>query len=218
MDSLPDGALGIIRLAGRYSPVRMEAAAERALLSGACRCQSVKSILKNALDQQPLGLPAVPRAPPSPHDNIRSAEYFESGAIEMLEQPMIEKLLSMRLQGMVDGLKAQEQDPGARELSFVERLSLLVDQRSNWREAPSQRLYRGYRLTGRAGTGEERHSGTGEGFAVGTESREPFRSRANGCGKKFHRGCSGAEGVPRWILCVLHAGSSAVPRPGAGTR
>ncbi len=32
----------------------------------------------------------------------------------MLEQPMIEKLLSMRLQGMADGLKAQEQDPGAR--------------------------------------------------------------------------------------------------------
>src|SRR5579863_9064665 len=52
----------------------------------------------------------------------------------MLEQPMIEKLLSMRLQGMADGLKAQEQNPGARELSFVERLSLLVDQQWNWRE------------------------------------------------------------------------------------
>jgi hypothetical protein len=44
----------------------------------------------------------------------------------MQEQPMIEKLLSMRLQGMADALKAQEQDPGVRELSFVERLSLLV--------------------------------------------------------------------------------------------
>ena len=53
----------------------------------------------------------------------------------MLEQPMIEKLLSMRLQGMADALKAQEQDPGARELSFVERLSLLVDQQWNWRDA-----------------------------------------------------------------------------------
>src|SRR3981081_4183043 len=52
----------------------------------------------------------------------------------MLEQPMIEKLLSMRLQGMADGLKAQEQDPGVRELSFGERLSLLVDQQWNWRE------------------------------------------------------------------------------------
>ena len=52
----------------------------------------------------------------------------------MLEQPMIEKLLSMRLQGMVDALKTQEQDSGVRELSFVERLSLLVDQQWNWRE------------------------------------------------------------------------------------
>jgi hypothetical protein len=37
----------------------------------------VKSILKNALDQQPLGMPPLPPAPPSPHDNIRGAEYFE---------------------------------------------------------------------------------------------------------------------------------------------
>ena len=47
---------------------------------------------------------------------------------------MMEKLTAMRLGGMVDALKAQEQDPGARELSFVERLSLLVDQQWNWRE------------------------------------------------------------------------------------
>jgi hypothetical protein len=47
------------------------------LVTGACRYQSVKSILKNALDQQPLGTPTLPPAPPSPHDNIRGAEYFE---------------------------------------------------------------------------------------------------------------------------------------------
>ena len=55
----------------------MESAAERALLTGACRYQSVKSILKNALDQQPLGTPTLPLSPQSPHDNIRGAEYFE---------------------------------------------------------------------------------------------------------------------------------------------
>ena len=60
-----------------HSVERMEAAAERALLTGACRYQSVKSILKNALDQQPLGMPTLPPSPPSPHDNIRGAEYFE---------------------------------------------------------------------------------------------------------------------------------------------
>jgi hypothetical protein len=71
------GCLGIIRLAAHYSVERMEAAAERALLTGACRYQSVKSILKNALDRQPLGQSPLPPGPPSPHDNIRGAEYFE---------------------------------------------------------------------------------------------------------------------------------------------
>ena len=70
------GCLGIIRLTEQYSPARMEAAAERALLTGACRYQSVKSILKNSLDAIP---PAAPPSspPPPPHDNIRAAEYFE---------------------------------------------------------------------------------------------------------------------------------------------
>ena len=52
----------------------------------------------------------------------------------MLQQPMMEKLHAMRLQGMVEALKTQEQDPAARELSFLERLALLVDQQWNWRE------------------------------------------------------------------------------------
>src|ERR1700746_1195312 len=60
----------------------------------------------------------------------------------MLKQPIIEKLAAMRLVGMVDALKAQEQDPSARELSFLERFGLLVDQQWNWREnqALSRRL------------------------------------------------------------------------------
>ena len=45
--------LGLIRLAQQYSPARMRAAAERALATGACRYQSVKSILKNSLDAMP---------------------------------------------------------------------------------------------------------------------------------------------------------------------
>jgi transposase len=72
------GCLGIIRLAKKYSNVRMEAAAERALLTGACRYRSVASILKNSLDRQPLpATPGGPSAPPPRHDNIRGAEYFE---------------------------------------------------------------------------------------------------------------------------------------------
>src|SRR6266513_674709 len=68
--------LGIIRLAAQYSSTRLEAAADRAIRTGACRYQSVKSILKNSLDQQPLPEPSPLPLPPS-HDNIRGAEYFE---------------------------------------------------------------------------------------------------------------------------------------------
>ena len=61
----------------------------------------------------------------------------------MLQEPMMEKLTAMRLLGMVNALKAQEQDPAVRELSFLERLGLLVDQQWTWREnqALARRLH-----------------------------------------------------------------------------
>jgi hypothetical protein len=52
----------------------------------------------------------------------------------MLQQPMINKMLAMRLHGMAEALKAQEQDGNTRELSFLERLGLLIDQQWSWRE------------------------------------------------------------------------------------
>jgi DNA replication protein DnaC len=52
----------------------------------------------------------------------------------MLNQPMIDKLLAMRLHGMVEALKVQEQDRAVNELSFLERFALLVDQQWSWRE------------------------------------------------------------------------------------
>jgi len=72
------GCLGIIRLSKKYSAERTEAAAERALLTGACRYKSVESILKNSLDRQPLE-PQPDAASPPGHDNIRGAAYFDSG-------------------------------------------------------------------------------------------------------------------------------------------
>src|SRR5216684_4037261 len=69
----------------------------------------------------------------------------------MLQEPMMEKLTAMRLHGMVDALKTQEQDSAWRELSFLERLGLLVDQQWTWREnqALSRRL-RAAKLKGAA--------------------------------------------------------------------
>ena len=40
----------------------------------------------------------------------------------------MQKLAAMKLFGMVDALKTQELDPAARELSFLERLAMMVDQ------------------------------------------------------------------------------------------
>jgi len=40
----------------------------------------------------------------------------------MLEEPMMEKLQAMRLHGMADALKAQQQDPAARELAQPSQL------------------------------------------------------------------------------------------------
>jgi len=53
----------------------------------------------------------------------------------MLHQPTIEKFISMRLQGMVNGLEAIEQEETARELSFEEKLALIVDRQYTWRQS-----------------------------------------------------------------------------------
>ena len=52
----------------------------------------------------------------------------------MPKQPMIDKPLAMRLYGMAEALQAQEQDATVQELSFLERLGLLVDQQWSWRQ------------------------------------------------------------------------------------
>ncbi len=70
--------LGVIRLAKKYSNQRLEAATQRALLTGACRFKSIESILKNSLDLQPPE-PIEPPTPPPSHDNIRGASYFDEG-------------------------------------------------------------------------------------------------------------------------------------------
>ncbi len=61
----------------------------------------------------------------------------------MLQEPMMEKLTAMRLLGIVEALKTQEQDPASRELSFLERLGLLVDHQWTWRQnqALARRLH-----------------------------------------------------------------------------
>ncbi|MCX6620265.1 MAG: IS21 family transposase, partial [Acidobacteria bacterium] len=70
--------LGVIRLAKKYGDERVEAACQRALLTGTVRYRSIQSILKKQLDRQPLPGQEEPRPAPS-HDNIRGPEYFAEG-------------------------------------------------------------------------------------------------------------------------------------------
>ena len=69
--------MGIINLEKQYEPVRVEAAARRALQYNACSYRSMKAILVSGLDRQQdtgeqLRLPSLP-----PHQNIRGREYYQ---------------------------------------------------------------------------------------------------------------------------------------------
>jgi len=69
--------LGIISLAKHYSPERLENACSRALIIKGFSYKSVKSILKNGLDQQPLLFDHSENISPLSHDNIRGKHYYQ---------------------------------------------------------------------------------------------------------------------------------------------
>lgn len=52
----------------------------------------------------------------------------------MLTQPTVEKLYALRLNGMAEAFRAQQQDPAIGPLSFEERFALLLDQQWNWKQ------------------------------------------------------------------------------------
>jgi transposase len=67
-------ALGIIRLGKAVGPERLEAACRRALHFGTCSYASLKSILQNNLEVQPLE-PELALASPE-HENLRGGPYY----------------------------------------------------------------------------------------------------------------------------------------------
>lgn len=68
--------LGILRLSKSYGETRLENAAKRALFIGAVRYQSIESILKRGLDNQPLPKEDTPPTAPGVHANVRGATYY----------------------------------------------------------------------------------------------------------------------------------------------
>lgn len=67
--------LGVLGLAKRYSPERLEAACQRANTAGIHSYKGVNNILKNKLDQLPLE--PVCDTPLPPHGNIRGQNYYD---------------------------------------------------------------------------------------------------------------------------------------------
>jgi hypothetical protein len=146
----------------------------------------------------------------------------------MLQEPMMEKLTAMRLLGMADALKAQEQDPNARELSFLERLGLLVDRQWTWREnqALARRLHAA-KLKGAVvedidyctsrGLDKSVIRALSQNSAWGPATRTHFRSRADRRRQELRGVRAGPEGLPRWILGAVYARRRIVSRSRDGT-
>jgi len=71
--------LGLVRLGGKHTPGRLEAAAARALHFRAYSFASVDSILRHHLETEPLpGVAAETQPAMAVHPNIRGAAYFDS--------------------------------------------------------------------------------------------------------------------------------------------
>lgn len=69
--------LGLLGLAKRFGPARLEAACERALIIGAPTRKSVLSILDKGLDRAPLPAAEPQTTRPLPtHDNVRGPGYY----------------------------------------------------------------------------------------------------------------------------------------------
>ena len=58
----------------------------------------------------------------------------------MLNEPTLEKLKTMRLEGLAAAWLEQQQQPNASELSFDERLGLLVD--AEWMHRENKKMKR----------------------------------------------------------------------------
>jgi DNA replication protein DnaC len=69
----------------------------------------------------------------------------------MLTEPTLDKLTAMRLRGMAEAFREQQQSADIQRLSFEERLGLLIDRQWNWRaNSALERRLRNARLQGTA--------------------------------------------------------------------
>jgi transposase len=74
--------LGLMRLAKRDGPTRLDAACARAVAVDARSYRHVDSILKHGLDRVPLDAAPPPIPSPRPHANVRGPDYYRTPARE----------------------------------------------------------------------------------------------------------------------------------------
>ena len=72
--------LGLLNLSRKYDKQRLDAACRRAIAIHSPQLKSIKSILKNGIDQLELSLDkqgtAIEKSPSDDHDNIRGPQYY----------------------------------------------------------------------------------------------------------------------------------------------
>jgi hypothetical protein len=69
--------MGVLALAKQYTPERLEAAATRALHFQSPSYRTLKNILVQGLDQQPIAGAAEQQPLPFTHNNVRGATYYQ---------------------------------------------------------------------------------------------------------------------------------------------
>ncbi len=148
----------------------------------------------------------------------------------MLNQQTTEKLHALRLHGMAEAFRAQPQQAGITELSFEERLALLVDQQCNWRQnrALERRLAKA-KLRHRAcvedidfrqprGLDRTLLRSLAQDSAWVREHQNIFLIGPTGIGKSF-LACALAEKACRgWVHRLLYEGHPTVSRLSSGPR
>lgn len=73
---------GVLRMAHRYSPERLEAACRRAVNWNICTYRRIKAILEKGLDRQELEPTETSKAYDLVHDNVRGAAYYQSQEVQ----------------------------------------------------------------------------------------------------------------------------------------
>src|SRR6478735_3044312 len=113
------------------------------------QCSRRDSICRSLRNSNPI--PRQRRSSMTTCAALIITERFSNGRPIMLSQATTDKLILMRLRGMADALREQQESADAQRLSFEERLGMLIDRQWNWREnrALDRRLRIG-RLNGTA--------------------------------------------------------------------